>query len=161
MAYNTSSLINIIDTLNGLEGQERFDFLNTIFLTAFKDKDIKKDVILLDQVRNGDKMPIFLEQEDWSAFATAAGNCSYNQCDISDDWSDYTFKVGKLNCEVTICFESFATDFNRFFRTYWKGDESDLANAVVQFLAERMQSKQLKAEMRVYFFGDSSVTANG
>lgn len=159
--YSQTELIAEINKLSGLEGADKFDFNYILYMNSFKVKDVKDDAVLLSEVRDGRSMPIFLRQDDWDAFQTVTeGSCKLPSAEIADDWSLYKFKMGEIGEEIPICMKKFTTDFNRFWNTWPTDSEKDLSTAIVQFIAERFQSRHLKAESRVFFFGDSAQVAN-
>ena len=157
--YSQAELTALIKDLTGLEGQAKYNISEVIFLNSFKERDVKDDFVMINEVTNDERQPVFLRQDDWSSFETLdQGSCKLPTCEIADEWSEFRWKVGKIGCELVICMESFTTDFNRFFNTWVKNNEDDVNSAIVQFIAERFQSKHVKAEARVYFFADSTVT---
>lgn len=159
--YSQAELTALINDLTGLEGQAKYKISEVMFLNSFKERDVKEDFVMIEQVRNGDRQPIFLRQDDWGSFETLdQGSCKLPTCEIADEWAEFRWKVGKIGCELVICMESFTDDFNRFFNTWVKNNEDDVNSAIVQFIAERFQAKHVKAEARVYFFGDSTEKTN-
>ncbi len=157
MAYS-DNLPAILSGLNGLTQAERMNIANLIFTETFAVQNIKDTHPTISEVRSGSKVPILLETEDYGGFPFTVGNCTLPACDISSNWSEYTWNLGQIGCEVTICMEDFQNDFLAFFNTWKKMNEGDIESAVVQFIIERFQSRHLKAEIRVAYFSDSAST---
>lgn len=156
MAYDTSGLNEILADLNGLTEAEKMNIANLIFTQTFSVKNIKDTHPTLSEVRSGSKIPILLETEDYGGFPFTEGNCTLPACTITDNWSTYTWLLGQIGCEITICMENFTNDFLIFFNTWKKMNDGDIESAVVQFIIERFQTRHLKAEIRVAYFGDTS-----
>ncbi len=155
MSYS-DNLPTILAGLNGLTEAEKMNIANLIFTETFAVRNIKDTHPTISEVRSGSKVPILLETEDYGGFPFTEGNCTLPACDISSAWSEYTWNLGQIGCEVTICMEDFSNDFLAFFNTWKKMNEGDINSAVVQFIIERFQSRHLKAEVRVAYFGDSA-----
>lgn len=155
MAY-TDNLPTILADLNGLTEAEKMTIANVIFTETFKEKNIKDTHPTLSEVRSGSKVPILMPSEDYGGFPFTEGDCTLPACSISSNWSTYTWTLGQIGCELTICMETFANDFLAFFNTWKKMNDDDINSAVVQFIIERFQEKHLKAEIRVAYFADSS-----
>lgn len=156
MAYDPAALVAILGDLNGLTAAEKMNIANLIFTETFSAKNIKDTHPTISQVRSGSKVPILLETDDYGGFPFTEGNCTLPACDITDNWSTYTWNLGQIGCEVVICMENFTNDFLAFFNTWKKMNGDDINSAVVQFIIERFQSRHLKAEIRVAYFADSS-----
>lgn len=156
MAYDPTELNVILADLNGLTEAEKMNIGNLIFTQTFATKNIKDTHPTLSEVRSGSKIPILLESEDYGGFPFTEGNCTLPACTITDNWSTYTWSLGQIGCELTICMENFTNDFLAFFNTWKKMNEGDIESAVVQFIIERFQTRHLKAEIRVAYFGDTS-----
>lgn len=158
MAYDPTALTDILSELNGLTQAEKMNIAKLIFTEKFAAKNIKDTHPTLSEVRSGSKVPILLETEDYGGFPFTEGNCTLPACTITDNWSEYTWTLGQIGCELTICMENFTNDFLVFFNTWKKMNEGDINSAVVQFIIERFQSRHNKAEWRVAYFGDTNST---
>lgn len=156
MAYDTTELNAILADLNGLTEAEKMNIANLIFTETFSVKNIKDTHPTISEVRSGSKVPILMPSDDYGGFPFTEGDCTLPACDISDNWSTYTWNLGQIGCELTICMETFTNDFMAFFNTWKKMNSDDINSAVVQFIIERFQSRHLKAEIRVAYFGDTS-----
>lgn len=157
MAYS-DNLDTILAGLNGLTEAERMNIGNLIFTETFSAKNIKDTHPTISQVRSGSKIPILLETEDYGGFPFTEGDCTLPACNISSNWSSFTWNLGQIGCEITICMEDFTNDFLAFFNTWKKMNSDDINSAVVQFIIERFQARHLKAEIRVAYFADSDST---
>lgn len=155
MAYE-SNLPEILSDLQGLTQAEKMNIANLIYTKTFSVKNIKDTHPTLSQVRSGSKIPILMESDDYGAFPFTEGNCTLPSCTINDTFSTYTWELGQIGCEITICMENFDQEFMIFFNTWKKMNDGDLYSAVVEFIVERFQQRHLKAEVRVAYFGDKS-----
>jgi len=156
MAYDTTTLDGILAGLEGLTQAQKMNIGNLIFTETFTHKNIKDTHPTMSEVRSGSKIPILEDNEDYGSFPFTEGNCTLPSCTITDNWSVHTWQLGQIGCEVTICMENFANDFMAFFNTWKKMNGDDIESAVVQFIVERFQSRHLKAEIRVAYFGDTA-----
>jgi len=155
MAY-TDNLATILGDLNGLTEAEKMNIAQAIFAEQFSVPNIKNTHPTLQEVRSGSKIPILNAENDYCSFPFTDGDCSLPSCNISSDWSTFTWKIAQIGCEVVVCLEDFSNDFMAFFGTWKKYNEDDLESAVIQFIVERFQRKHLGAEVRVAYFGDSN-----
>ena len=160
MAYVTDNLDGILSGLNGLTAAEKMNIGNLIFTEQFGVKSIKDTHPTISEVRSGSKVPILLETDDYAGFPFTDGDCTLPACNITDNWSTYTWNLWQIGCELTICMEKFATDFLAFFNTWKKMNSDDINSAVVQFIIERFQARHTKAEVRVAYFGDTDAVGN-
>lgn len=156
MAYDTTELNTILADLNGLTAAEKMNIANLIFTETFSAKNIKDTHPTISEVRSGSKVPILMADGGYGGFPFTEGDCTLPACTISDNWSSYTWNLGQIGCELTICMETFTNDFLAFFNTWKKMNSDDINSAVVQFIIERFQERHLKAEIRVAYFGDTS-----
>lgn len=157
MAY-IDSLSTILSGLNGLTETEKMTIANLIYTQTFAVKNIKDTHPNFPEVRSGGKLPILQDENDFGAFPFTEGNCTLPSCDITDNWSTYTWTLGQIGCELTICMENFSNEFLIFFDTWKKMNSDDINSAVVQFIIERFQKKHFNAEIRVAYFADSEST---
>lgn len=156
MAYDSTQLNQILTGLNGLTATEKMDIGNLIFTETFGVKSIKDTHPNIAEVRSGSKVPILMDSDEYGNFPFTEGNCSLPTCNISNDWSTYTWNLGQIGCEVVICMEDFTNNFLVFFNTWKKMNADDINSAVVQFIIEQFQKRQTKAEIRVAYFGDTN-----
>lgn len=160
MSFTSTSLQTILEGLNGLTAAEKMNIANLIFIETFKEKSIKETHPYFSGVRAGSKVPILEGQDDFDGFPFTPGNCNLPSCTISDNFSTYTWQMEEIGCELTICLEQFTTAFKAFFNTWEKKNETDLEEAIIQFIVERFQTRHLKAEIRVAYFGDTTATGD-
>ena len=156
MAYVTTPLDNILSGLNGLTAAEKMNIGNLIFTESFGIKSIKDTHPTISEVRSGSKVPILLEDDEYGGFPFTEGDCTLPACNITNNWSTYTWNLGQIGCEVVICMETFTNDFLAFFNTWKKMNSDDINSAVVQFIIEQFQKRHTKAEIRVAYFGDTN-----
>jgi hypothetical protein len=154
--YDSTNLDTLLGDLNGLTAAQKMNIANLIFTQTFAIPNIKDTHPTLSEVRSGSKIPILEATDDYDGFPFFEGNCTLPACSINDNWSAYTWTLGEIGCEVTICMRTFSNDFKVFFDTWAKNNEGDIESALVQFIIERFQSRHLKAEVRVAYFGDSA-----
>ncbi len=157
MAVDLTELGTLLDGLNGLNESDKFKMSEALFLEAYKSTNIKDSHPSLGEVRMGSKMPILGMEGGYDSFPFVEG-CALPNCDISADWSDFTWCIGEIGCEVTICLKDLAPKFLAFFNVWRKMNEGDIQNAFVQFVSELFQDRHLKAEMRVAYLGDTEAT---
>lgn len=155
MAYDATNLDAVLSGLNGLTAAQKMNIANLIFTETFAVPNIKDTHPTLSEVRSGSKIPILEASDDFDGFPFTEGDCTLPACTISDNWSTYTWTLGEIGCEVVICMKTFSNDFKVFFNTWSKNNEGDIESALVQFIIERFQSRHLKAEVRVAYFGDT------
>ena len=160
MSFTSTTLQEILEGLNGLTAAEKMNIANLIFIESFKEKSIKETHPYFSGVRSGSKVPILENSDDFDGFPFTPGNCSLPVCTISSDFSEFTWQMEEIGCELQICLEDFTTDFKAFWNTWQKKNESDMETAIVQFIVERFQSRHLKAEIRVAYFGDTAATGD-
>src|SRR5690606_23583852 len=99
---------------------------NVIFTETFSVKNIKDTHPNFAEVRNGSKVPILIDDEGYGGFPFTDGDCTLPSCDITSNWSEYTWNIQEIGCEITICMQDFATDFLAFFNTWKKMNGDDI-----------------------------------
>ena len=129
---------------------------NVIVTETYNEKNIKDTHPTISEVRSGSKLPILTDEGGYGSFPFTEGNCTLPACNISDNWSTYTWKLGQIGWEGVICMENFSNDFLAFFNTWKKMNGDDINSAVVAFIADQFQKRHLKAEIRVAYFGDTN-----
>lgn len=157
MAVSLTELGNLLDGLNGLNESDKFHMSEALFLEAFKTTNIKDTHPALGEVRMGTKMPILGTEGGYDSFPYVGG-CALPDCSISSDWSEFTWCIGEIGCEVTLCMKELLPKFLAFFNVWRKMNEGDIQNAFVQFVSELFQDRHLKAEFRVAYLGDTDAT---
>ena len=157
MALDQTSLAAILDALNGLEESEKMKLSEAIFLEAFKAENIKNTHTTLGGIHSGNKVPVLGDEDGFDGFPFVDG-CALPDCSIANDWSTMKWELGEIGCELTLCLKDLLPKFQAFYNVYRKMNEGDINSAFVQFIAERFQTKHLKAELRVAYFADVDAT---
>lgn len=156
MAYDLATeLDTLLDGITTITAAERFEFSKAFFLDSFTEKNIKETHLTFGGVRKGNKIPIVGTEGGYDAFPYFDG-CQLPSCDIGNAWSDYTWCLGEIGCELTICMKDLQSKFLSFFNIYRKMNEGDMRTAFVQFIGKIFQDAHLKAEQRVLYLGDTS-----
>jgi len=159
MAYDMTDLGVLLDALNGLNESEKYNISQAIFLQSFKTVNIKENHPTMGEVHKGNKIPIINMDGGYGNFPSFDG-CALPSCDIANDWSEFSWCLTEIGCEVTICMKDLAPKFLAFWNNYRKMNEGDIASAFVQFVVEIFQDAHLKAEARVAYFGDTNAQIN-
>lgn len=146
----------LLASLNGLTEAENMNIGQLILTETFEVRNIKDTHPTISGVRSGSKIPILEASDDYGGFPFTAGDCTLPACTITDDYSVFTWDLGQIGCEVTICMESQGNDFLAFYNTYKKMNEDDIESALIQFIIKRVQERHLKGEIRVAYFGDDA-----
>lgn len=157
MAVDLDNLESLLDGLNGLNESQKFTMSEALFLEAFKTTNIKDVHPSLGEVRMGTKMPILGMEGGYDSFPYVA-SCALPNCNISADWSEFTWCIGEIGCEITLCMKDVLPKFLAFFNVWRKMNEGDIQSAFVQFISELFQDRHLKAEFRVAYLGDTDAT---
>lgn len=150
-----SNLQTLLNGINGLTEAERFNMNEMIITESNKVLNIIETHPNFMNVRSGAKIPILDATDDYAGFTTInGGGCKLPSCDISQNYSVYTWELGMIGCKVEICLEQLSNDFKTFWDLWQTYSEDDISSAFAQFLLETFQRKLINAIFRVAYFGD-------
>lgn len=152
VGIDLTSLTSLLSALNGLNETQKYNISNAIFLEQFQTQNIKLTHPTFGGVINGNKIPIIDASESYDGFPYFDG-CVLPQCTVSADWSEFSWCIKEIGCEVIICFKDLLPKFQAFFNVYRKMNEGDLESAFVEFIVTLFQNKHLNAEFRTAYLG--------
>lgn len=139
----------------GLNEIENIKFRNAILMENYAGINLRDNRRTLTNQRNGSKIPIILQEDDFGGFPTVSG-CALPACDWDIPVSSFTWSIGEIGCEMEICLKNFTESFRAFWDTYLRMNEGDLNSAFVRYLVTLFQRKQRNAMFRNYYFGDTT-----
>lgn len=118
MAFNTTFKTGITDAVTSLTSAEKLSMQNVIYGGVSEISEFASKYNVLTGIRNGSKVPIILAGNNYGALSASDNDCSMNECDLGDTYSNKTWVLGAYDCRLPICINSFEEDFKLFWGMY-------------------------------------------
>lgn len=147
-------LTTLAEGLSGLTEAEKFNFANAIIMENYAGVNIEENRTALSQIRNGNKLPIFLNEDDFEGFPTVGG-CELSECDWDDPVSDYVWQIGEIGCKLKICMKTLSDSFLAFWNIHRNMGEEDMNSVFIKYIVEKFQRRLRNAQFRTLYYGDS------
>lgn len=163
MAYSDNFAADIITLVDGLEDAELLDFNNLLFEETFQYSDLAMEHEVITGVRNGSHLPILDDDADPETFPfTDETSCTPPECDITPEYSSYTWAVKLIECRVPICLRTFSEGFLKFWNAWRQTQEGepDLSQAYIAYMVKRFSKNHQLALWRAAYFADSSASSD-
>lgn len=149
-----------IEAVQGLVGTEKLEFANLLFSATNEIGDFAPKHNVITGVRNGNKVPVLTQGNNYGALSAALGNCSMNVCEFNDVYSTKEWTLGTYNCQVPVCLQKYSEDFKFFWGMYSQTledpqNESDKSKFLA-YLADKGQKTIQGALWRTGYFGDTT-----
>lgn len=163
MALDTTFKAGITDAVTSLTSAEKLNFSNVIYGGVSEISEFASKYNVLTDVRNGNKVPVILQGNNYGALTASANDCTMNACDVNDTYSNKEWILGDYNCRLSICLNSFSEDFRLFWGMY-KQTLEDPQNepdkkAFMAYINYKAQQNIQGALWRTSHWGDVSATA--
>lgn len=165
MALNTNTFkTGITDAVKSLTEASKMDYANVIFANVHEISDFASKYNVLTGIRNGARVPIIKTGNNYGALSASENDCSLNECDFEDVYSNKKWVLGTYNCRLPICLETFSEDFKLFYGMYSQTLENPLQepdkDAFLAYITYKANQNIQGALWRTSHWGDTT-SSNG
>ena len=160
MALDTNFNANITAIVDSLTAAEKLTYADVIFAAAHETGDFAPKHNVITGVRDGSYVPIITRGNNYGALSADSGDCSMNECDLTDSYSAKKWVIGDYNCRVPICLKSYSDDFKLFWGMYSQTlddpqNESD-KDKFLAYVFDKAQRNIQGALWRTGYYGDTT-----
>lgn len=164
MALDTNFATAITGAVTSLSEADKLALANVIYSATAEVGDFAPKHNVLTDVRNSNLIPIITRGNNYGALSADAGDCSMNECDLTDTYSTKKWVLGEYNCRVPICLKTYSDDFKLFWGMYNQTLESPLEeadkDAFIAYVVDKAQRNVQGALWRTGYYGDTT-SSNG
>ena len=159
MAYSDNFVDDLLVLVTDIVSGDMMELSNMLYEKSFGESSIADNHEIITGVRTGNVVPILKDVPSPDSFPFVdETSCATTECDITQEFSDFKWDLGLIECRVPVCLRTFNENFLRFFNVWrhTQEDEPDLNSAMIQFMTEKFNKNLLLSEWRATWFGDKA-----
>lgn len=160
MALDTNFATNITGAVESLTEAQKLELANVIFSATHEVGDFAPKHNVITGVRDNNLIPIITRGNYYGALSADSGDCSMNECDLTDTYSTKKWVLGEYNCRVPICLKTYSDDFKIFWGMYSQTLEDPQSepdkNAFLSYVVDKAQRTVQGALWRTAYYGDTT-----
>lgn len=158
MAIDSNFKTGITDAVKSLTEARKLTIRDAIYAGVREIQDFSDRFNVLTDIRNGELVPIITTGNNYGALSASIGDCSMNECELTDTYSTKKWLLGNYNCRMPLCINTLSEDFRLFWGMYNQNLQDPLKEpdkkAFVSYIIYKAKQNIQGALWRTSHWGD-------